>query len=68
MIVGCDTGDLCSTNDEEEEVNGCKAVVWSVMGRLESQGIETVQDVLRLDDEAPSCPYGTGGHESKILG
>jgi hypothetical protein len=26
-----------------------------------------VQDVLWSDDEAPSCPNGTGGHESQVL-
>lgn len=36
-------------------------------GGFELQG-ETIQDVTWFDNQAPTSPDGTGGHQSRVLG
>lgn len=76
-----DTGDLDDTDASEEEVHGgeagiisqlgspikqCPGVVWAGEETRDVEG--DLQNVTRLDDEAPSGPDGTGGHEGRVLG
>lgn len=67
-VVGYDSGDLDNADDTEEEVD-CSQTVNSISSNPASN-IETacnVQDVSRLDNQAPSSPDSTSASKGNVL-
>lgn len=81
LMIREDAPNLGSPDAEQEEIHRSQAVVAEIKSahsdpaslcvvsrRGRGDGVGNVQDVPRLDDEAPACPDRTGCHQGEVLG